>query len=60
MGHPAPIQSGSLIGQLARTIETLSWKNRHVCISYYFRACLFAEGSRVLEQAASWQEVKVV
>ena len=32
----APIQSGSMIGQLARTIETFSWKNSHLCISYYF------------------------
>ena len=32
----APIQSGSMIGQLAGTIETFSLKNSHVCISYYF------------------------
>ena len=53
-------QSGSLIGQLARIIELFSWKNRHVCISYYFRVSLFTKGSRVLEQAAFWHELKVV
>ena len=33
-GRPAPIQSGFLIGQLARTTEFFSWKNCYVCISY--------------------------
>ena len=34
-GRPAPIQSGFLSRQLARTIGFL-WRNCHVCISHYF------------------------